>query len=282
MAIRSYLYAPGNRPDLMAKLGRSGAHAAILDLEDAVPTAEKGRARDLVAAFLRDGPPLPAFVRLNSGAAGLEDVAGLAAAGLSGVLVPKAEDAALLGEIGRALSALEARDGRLEGTAVVQPLIESVAGLYALDALACASPRVRRVAFGAGDFVRDLRALPTDARTETLYARQHIVARSRFLRLDAPVAHVFSRIRDLDGLHRACTEDRALGFGARSCIHPSQVATVNVAFGPTEAQVAHARTVLAAYERAKRDGRGSLLLDDGTFIDEAVALRAADTLDAAS
>ncbi len=270
MPIRSLLYAPGNRPDLMDKVARSGAHAAILDLEDAVPPAEKERARAIVGEWLAAGPPLPAFVRLNAGFVGLEDLSRLVLPGLSGVLVPKAEDPALIAAIDRALA------GRPD--VLIQPLIETVVGLYGLDALAAASPRVRRVSFGAGDFVRDLRAQATEARTETLYARQHIVARSRYLGLDAPVAHVFSRIRDLDGLRRACVEDRALGFGARSCIHPSQVAIINAAFGPTESDVAQARRIRSAYAEAKVAGRGSLLLEDGTFIDEAVDLRARDVL----
>lgn len=274
MVIRSLLYAPGNRPDLMGKVARSGAHAIILDLEDAVPPAEKQRACAIVSDYLQAGPPLPAFVRLNGDRAGLEDLSRLSLAGLSGVLVPKAEDPALIADIDRALA--DSPD------ILIQPLIETVAGLYGMDALAAASRRVRRVSFGAGDFVRDLRALTTEARTETLYARQHIVARSRYLQLDAPVAHVFSRIRDLDGLHRACIEDRALGFGARSCIHPTQVPVINAAFGPTEAEIAQAHKIRAAYAEAKAAGRGSLLLEDGTFIDEAVDLRAADVLKAAT
>ena len=282
MSIRSYLYAPGNRPDLMAKVARTGAHAIILDLEDAVPAAEKVGACATVSAFLQAGPSVPAFVRLNAGAAGLEDLARLEVQGLFGVLVPKAESPELLGEIDRVLSGREQQAGREPGSVIVQPLIESVMGLYGLDGLVRASPRIRRVAFGAGDFVRDLRAQPTEARTETLYARLRIVARSRFLQLEAPVAHVFARIRDLDGLRRACLEDRALGFQARSCIHPSQVAVVNAAFGPTEDELAHARTVLDAYAEATAAGRGSLLLEDGTFIDEAIAVHARDLLREAS
>ena len=275
MRIRSLLYAPGNRPDLMEKVGRSGADAVILDLEDAVPPAEKARACAIVGAYLKAGPPLAAFVRLNSGRAGLEDLARLSLTGVSGVLIPKADDPALLADIDRALTSADC-------DAAIQPLIETVAGLYGMDALAAASPRVRRVSFGAGDFTRDLRAQATEARTETLYARQHIVARSRYLGLDTPIAHVFSRIRDLNGLHRACVEDRALGFGARSCIHPSQVPVINAAFAPTDAEIDQAHRIRAAYAEAKAAGRGSLLLDDGTFIDEAVDLRAQDLLQAES
>jgi citrate lyase subunit beta / citryl-CoA lyase len=278
MPIRSYLYAPGNRADLLAKVATQGADAVICDLEDAVPRAEKVRACAMVSSFLDAGPPIPAFVRLNGGDAALQDLARLSVRGLFGVVVPKAEAAQQIRAIDQLLSEREQAAGCAPGSVIIQPLIESVVGLFGLDEIAGASSRIRRVGFGAGDYVRDIRTQVTEARTETLYARMHLVARCRFLRLEAPVAHVYSQIRNLDGLRRACTEDRALGFGARSCIHPTQVATVNAAFSPTADELAHARKVLSAYAEAMQAGRGSVLLDDGTFIDEAIALQAKDVL----
>ncbi len=282
MRLRSYLYAPGNRPDLLAKVACRGADAVILDLEDAVPAAEKARACEIVSAFLLAGPAVPAFVRINSGAAGLDDIARLDVRGLFGVVAAKTEGGGLVADIDKALAERERSAGRETGSVIIQPLIESVAGLFGLDEIAGASPRIRRVGFGAGDFVHDIGVPPSEARTETLYARMHLVARCRFLRLEPPVAHVFSRIRDLDGLRRACVEDRALGFQSRSCIHPSQVPVINAAFAPSAEEIGRAEAVLAAYADAVAAGRGSLLLDDGTFIDEAVALRAQDVLRLAS
>jgi len=278
MTIRSYLYAPGNRPDLLGKVLGKGADAVILDLEDAVPPAEKAKARGIVSDFLASMTGATLLVRLNGGADALADLDGLTVRGLHGVLLPKAEDAELIRAIDRLLAAREEAAAVPPGSVIVQPLIESVAGLYALDAMAAASPRIRRFAFGAGDFVRDLRAEPTPARVETLYARQHLVARSRFLRLEAPVAHVFMPVRDLDALRRACEEDRALGFHGRSCIHPAQVPIVNDVFQHGAEDIAWARTILAAYADAMREGRGALVLDDGTFVDEAIAARARDIL----
>ncbi|MBR1219364.1 CoA ester lyase [Bradyrhizobium sp. U87765 SZCCT0131] len=279
MAIRSYLYAPGNRPDLLAKVLGKGADAVILDLEDAVPPAEKAKARGIVSDFLAvSATEATLLVRLNGGADALADLAALTVRGLHGVLLPKAEDPELIRAVDRLLGAREAAAGVTPGSIIVQPLIESVAGLYGLDALAAASPRIRRFAFGAGDFVRDLRAEPTAARLETLYARQHLVARSRFLGLEAPVAHVFMPVNDLAALRHACEEDRALGFYGRSCIHPAQVPIVTDVFQPGAEALAQAEKILAAYADAMREGRGALVLDDGTFVDEAIAARARDVL----
>ncbi|MGE0717500.1 MAG: CoA ester lyase [Alphaproteobacteria bacterium] len=278
MLLRSYLYAPGNRPDLCAKAAAGAADAVIVDLEDAVPAAERPAARRATAGFIAGGPARPVFVRINPGAEGLADLAALPARGLDGIRIAKAEDPAFIAAVDGALAAMEADAGLPAGVVGIQPIVESVAGLFAMEALAAASARIRRFAFGAGDFVRDIRGEATSERSETFLARSMVVLRSRALGLEAPIAHVYTPIRDLDGLRRASAADRALGFYGRSCIHPTQVAVINAAFDRTEAEIAHARAVVAAYDAAVREGRGSLTLADGTFIDEAVAKRAADVI----
>ncbi|MFB9265097.1 HpcH/HpaI aldolase/citrate lyase family protein [Bradyrhizobium erythrophlei] len=282
MPIRSYLYVPGNRPDLLEKALGKGSDALVLDLEDAVPPAEKTRARHVVSEFLAVSPAAIVFVRLNGGAAALQDVAVLNARGLAGVLLPKAEEPDLIRRLDDQLTLLEAAADQTSGRILIQPLIETVAGLYGLDDLAAASARIKRFAFGAADFVRDMRAEPTPARVETLYARMRLVARSRLLRLEPPVAHVFTPINDSEALRQACFEDRALGFFGRSCIHPSQVSIVNAAFDSSAEDIARAQAILATYGKAAAEGRGALVLEDGTFVDEAVAARARETLSIAS
>lgn len=270
---RSYLYAPGNRADLLGKVLKQGADAVILDLEDAVPAGEKKAARRMTAEFIATLPAESSrsvFVRLNAHEAALEDASALPLARLGGLRLPKAEKPAII-------AALHQLIGDAEGVEI-HPIIESVAGLFALDELARASPRVRRFAFGAGDFVRDLRGDVTPERDETFLARAQLVLRSRFLGLDPPIAHVYTPIRDFAGLERACRADRALGFFGRSCIHPSQVAAINTAFtyGPQER--AHAERIVDAYRAAVERGRGAFTLEDGTFVDEAVMRRAARIL----
>lgn len=278
MLIRTYLYAPGNRPDLFAKALAGPSDAVILDLEDAVPAGEKAAARQTVAAFLDSAPAgKPIFVRLNAGNDGLADLAAFSGRGLHGVRLPKAESPDIVGAVAAALDGLERMGDRPAGAITIQPLLESVAGVFALPALAAASSRIRRFAFGAGDFVRDIGGEATADRSETFLARSMIVAQSRLAGLEAPVAHVFTPIRDLDGLRRACLGDRAIGFYGRSCIHPSQVPVVNAAFDRS-GDAAHSRRIIDAYAAAVAEGRGSLVMEDGTFVDEAVARRAEDVL----
>jgi citrate lyase subunit beta/citryl-CoA lyase len=275
----SYLYAPGNRGDLLRKALGSNAHAVICDLEDSVPAAEKAAARATVADFLQEARAgarwRDIYLRINAGADGLAELGELLGRqALTGVLLPKSEG----GEQIAAVSALlDAREGE-RSAMLIQPIIESAAGLFSLADQAKASRRVRRFSFGAADFLADLGAAPTADRTETLFARSLVVAQSRALGLNRPVAHVYGELSDDDGLRRACVEDRALGFGGRACIHPRQVPIVNAAFAPTEAELIRARAISEAYEQAAATGRGALRLDDGTFVDEAIVRAARDLL----
>ena len=61
---------------------------------------------------------------------------------------------------------------------------------------------------------------------------------------------------------------------------PPQVELVNRAFTPTEKEIAFARRVVAAFEKAEREGSSSIQLD-GYFIDYPIVYKAQRTLDAA-
>jgi len=271
--LRSYLYAPGNRADLLAKVASRGADAIVLDLEDAVPAAEKAAARAAVAALLRGrggAGATPVYVRINGGAAALEDLAELPLDRLDGVRLPKAEDPELVRAVDRALAAAEPGGRRV----VLHPLVESVQGLFRLDELAAASSRIERFIFGAGDYVLDVAGEATPERQETLFARSYLVARSRYLGLGAPIAHVYTPIADLEGLARACRVDRALGFFGRSCIHPSQVAVINDGFTFGAQDVERAKVMVDAYLASAEAGRGAVVAPNGMFVDEAGYKRA--------
>jgi citrate lyase subunit beta/citryl-CoA lyase len=274
--LRSYLYVPGNRGDLLAKVHTAGADAIVIDLEDAVPQAEKRLARGMTCSFLRGGPPVPVYVRINAGQAGLEDAAALPAT-VTGIRVPKADDP----ETVAGISAILDRAGEAAKAIVIHPLIESVRGFFQLDELAASSPRVERFIFGAGDFTYDMGGERTPERRETLYSRSQIVLRSRYLGLLPPIAHVFSPIADLDGLERASREDRALGFYGRSCIHPRQVPVINAVFAVSDSEIATANAIVDGYGTSAAAGYGAAVLKDGTFVDEAVAKRAQRLLDIA-
>lgn len=251
MSPRSYLFVPGDRPERFAKALASGADAVIVDLEDAVAPAAKDAARAALAGWLQGAGPATVSVRVN--AAGTPWHAGdlrLAAhPAVAAVVLPKAEDPAVLAAIGKPLL----------------PLIETAAGFDAVRALA-AVPGVQRLLFGSIDFQADLGIEGDD--DALLYFRSQLVLASRRANLEAPVDGVTTAFDDETAVANDTARARRLGFGAKLCIHPRQVAAVNRGFTPAEAELDWARRVLAAA------AAGGVVSVDGKMVDAPVLLRA--------
>jgi citrate lyase subunit beta/citryl-CoA lyase len=149
--------------------------------------------------------------------------------------------------------------------AFVVPLVESAKGVLNVDSIAGAA-RVQRIAFGTLDYALDL-DLPDDDRG-LLYPSCRIALASRAAALATPIAGVTLEIGDDDKLRTDLAFARACGFGAKLCIHPSQVATIHKAMLPIDSEIAWARRVVAAAAN-----RGAVQLD-GKMIDRPVIARA--------
>ena len=277
--IRSWLYAPGNNPKLLERVFAAGADAVILDLEDAVPSGEKARAREMVADAVRaragrDGPAV--FVRINHPDSGLaeDDVAAVVGSGLDGLRVPKVEAAVTARRVTEWVMQAEERADLPANRLPFVCGIETAHGVWnALD-VAGASSRVMALSFGAVDFVRDVGGLPTDEGLEMLYARSRLVLASRVAGIHPPVESVYPRIQDDAGLERSTRQARALGYFGRSTIHPRQVPIVNAVFTPTPEEIAQAREIVEAAAGAEATGSGAIQLPNGDFVDLPVVQRA--------
>ncbi|OLC55090.1 MAG: hypothetical protein AUH85_10250 [Chloroflexi bacterium 13_1_40CM_4_68_4] len=245
---------------------------AILDLEDGVPAAEKDNARRIVAAVLegtRDRAATRRFVRVSRPGSP-DHLADLAAIGhrADGVVLSKVERPEEVADLVR----------RLSEVAVIAA-IESARGLLAASAIATTSPAfLLGLMFGAEDFANDLGLPPglDAAAREMLYARSAIVVAAAASGVDAFDA-VWTDIADLDGLRRDAESARRLGFRGKSVIHPSHVAVVNEVFSPRPDELAWARRVVEAAQRAEREGRAAIALD-GQLVDPPVVARARRTL----
>jgi citrate lyase subunit beta/citryl-CoA lyase len=153
------------------------------------------------------------------------------------------------------------------------PMIESVAGLDAADALA-AGARVIRLAFGNLDFQADVGMAAGPDELELSAVRIALVLSSRRAGLAAPVDGVTVATQDSVQLERDAARGRRSGFGGKLCIHPSQVAAVNAAFSPSSAEIEWARRVVAASEAS---GAGVITVD-GRMVDAPVLRLAQRTL----
>lgn len=273
-ALRTLLFAPGNHPQRVAKVFSCGADAVILDLEDAVATAEKAAARATVVEALKRDRRCPAYVRVN--AADTEfcyrDLVSVVGPWLDGIVLPKVESADGLRGIEWLLRQLEREAGLTEPLDLL-PIVETGKGLAASAEIAAAGTRVQRLAFGAGDFTFDVDSIWSRNETELDYARSQIVTHSRAAGLAAPLDTVWVDLQDAEGLELSARIARSRGFGGKMCIHPAQVPVVNSVFTPSEADVTFAKKVVDAFDRAEAEGLAAIQVD-GKFIDYPIVYRA--------
>jgi citrate lyase subunit beta/citryl-CoA lyase len=278
--LRSFLFAPGNHARRVEKALSLDADAMILDLEDAVATAEKRATRDAVIAALTRPRRALLYVRVN--AVDTEfcygDFAAIVRPGLDGVILPKVESAAGLATADWLLAQLEREQGLMPRAIYLVPIIETARGLNQIDAILAAGTRVKRVAFGAGDFTLDVNMAWSRGEAELAYARAKIVTASRAAGIEAPFDTVWVDLADGEGLEASARTALGFGFQGKMCIHPNQIAVVNRVFTPSEMEIAFAERVVAAFARAEAEGSAAIQLD-GKFIDYPILYRAQRVLE---
>lgn len=266
---RTYLFVPGTRPERFGKALASGADCVVLDLEDAVAPADKSRARGAIAHWFAAASHTErsrVAVRINDAVSAQfdPDLRAMRDCGCHLLVLPKAE------EPGQVTAVTAAVPG-----ARVLALVESARGVASVDLIA-AAPGVARLLFGTLDFALDLALDIQDDAGGLAYAASRIAMASRIAGLPAPVAGVTPQIDDRERLLADLAQARRLGFGAKLCIHPTQVAPIHAALRPSEQALDWARRVLAA--DAASPGAASL---DGRMVDRPVVLQARRTLDLA-
>ena len=273
MRLRSLLFVPGDSERKFARAKDCGADALILDLEDSVAAAEKSAARARVAGLIEPGAKRSwtFIVRVNALDTGLtlDDLAAVVKPGLGALLIPKVNGAADLERVAHYLAALEAKAGMASGSvrlAIVAT--ETPNAMFALGSYAPAHPRLIALTWGAEDLSAALGATDNKepdgswtfpyqlARAQCLFAASAAEV--------APIDTIYADFRDSEGLERDCRRSRRDGFVGRLAIHPDQVATINRCYAPSEAEVAHARKIVAAFEA--NPGSGALGVD-GKMVD---------------
>ncbi len=273
--LRSFLFAPGNHPRKVEKVFSAGADVVILDLEDAVAVAEKESTRATVVAAMKAPRTALGYVRVNSFETRwcMGDLEAVIGPWLDGVVLPKAENAEQLRTVSERISECERRAGMKPGSLDLMPIVETARGIEAAGAIAAAGPRVRRLAFGGGDYTNDLDLTWTPEEHELAYARARLTHGSRIAGIEPPIDTVVIQVRDIERFRRSAANGRRMGFSGKLCIHPDQVPPCNEAFTPTRAEVEHARAVISAFQHAEARGSASIQLD-GHFIDYPIVYKA--------
>lgn len=273
MAVRSWLFVPGDSEKKLGKVAASGTDVVIVDLEDSVTPDNKARARDLAREWLQahrqqvTGRKFGRWVRINALDSRMwrDDLIAVLPGAPDGIMLPKSAGPESVQALGAELYELEQRSGVPANSTRILPLVsETAAAALTIPAyIAAPLPRLAGLTWGAEDLSaaigaarkRDAKGQWTDtfrfARTQTLLAA-HARGAMAIDTLHADFA-------DEKGLKRAAEESRADGFAGMLAIHPAQVPIINEAFTPSEEELAEARAIVAAF--ADNPSAGALQID---------------------
>ena len=278
--LRSLIFVPGNRPNMLERALNFDADIIMVDLEDSVPPGEKVAARDVAAEWIprlrKAGQRV--MVRANALDTGLtrDELAAVISPHLYGVSVGKTESAGDLREIEGIISPLEIGANLEAGHINLIPWIESARAIVNVNEMATALIRTVAIAFGAEDYTNDMGIQRTDDGEEVYHPRSAVAIAARaagIASLDSP----YVAFRNPEGLKKDARAARQMGYTGKFAIHPAQVETINQVFSPQPEDVAYARRVMEAWREAEANGRGSLSLDD-KMVDVPVVKRAQNLL----
>ena len=264
--MRSMLFAPGNKYELLQKFSKIEPDIAIIDLEDAVPNSEKQVARENLQKYAQeDKTAATTYVRVNALVSEHfeEDIRSMPPQ-IAGIVIPKVNDPS---DIERATQAIE----RNSVSAKILVGIETVKGLMSVqDIFGTAS--VFAAYFGAEDYIHDLGGLRTDGNDEVLFARTQIGISSRLFGVPV-VDQIVADFSDSERFMKEAQQAKSLGFTGKLCIHPSQVPLANQSFSSTPEEIQQAIELLKVYDEAVANGTASIVYN-GQMVDEALAKQA--------
>jgi citrate lyase subunit beta/citryl-CoA lyase len=265
MPLRSSLFVPAHRDNLIPKALATGADALIMDLEDACPPAEKanGRKRAVEAMESLEWGRAKATIRINGMDTDFwqEDLNAIVCKQLYLIRVPKTETAEQIRKIDAVLGYLEALRGIPQGSIKIAASLESPLGIInALD-IVNASARVAMMSGGTGlDYHALMQSDRRPDKMECFYA-QSVVLHVCHSTGVSPVTGMYPVVKDIEGLIKDSEWAKSMGYIGRSCIHPSHVEPINRVFSPKPEKLEWAKRVVEAIKEGRTKGYGEVTLD---------------------
>ena len=280
MAMRSWLFVPGDSEAKLGKVGAVGADVVVVDLEDAVASHAKANARQMAARWLTahgkhilSGAEMQRWVRINplDGHMWREDLAAVMPGRPHGVMVPKAAGPEQLRLLAAELYEYEQRNGIEPGSTSIVPLVSETAkaALSIASYAQAEAPRLSGLTWGAEDLSSAISATrkrtPDGEWTDLFRMVRSQVLLTAHARAIAAIDTLHADFRDLDGLKRIARDSYSDGFSGMMAIHPDQVAIINAAFQPSHAELEDARAIVDAF--AASPGAGTVQVD-GRMVDQ--------------
>lgn len=271
--IRSMLFVPGSKERWFNNIPKFEADTIILDLEDSVPVKLKEEARINVAKAIAPlaGQNQRIFVRINRGPYGfdIEDLGAVIQPELEGLVLPKINGPEDVDTLTSIVSEIEHKKKLEIGSTKFVATLETARSIYLayeiavkerVISLAGVSPK-------SGDVARSVGYQWTAEGLERIYIRSHVVLAARAANV-IPIGGLWQEVHDLDGLKKAASFNRQLGFSGEMIVHPSNVATINKVYSPSDEEIAHYKGLIETFEKALEEGAGAVLYE-GEHIDYA-------------
>ena len=279
--LRSLIFVPGNRSNMLEKAKDFKTDIVMVDLEDSVPPNEKFAARELASEWvdILSNHNQKVMVRVNSLDTGLtkDEITNIISPRLYGISLGKVTSR---WDIQSLDSMLVEAEGRLQipaGTIKIIPWIETAQSIMRLDDISKASNRIIAIAFGAEDYTNDMGVQRTDMGEEVAFPRSVVAIAARAANigaLDSP----FVSFKDHVNLKTDSIKARQLGYTGKFAIHPDQLEIINQTFSPSQEDIAYALAIVEGWNDAVEMGRGSFDLN-GKMVDVPVVKRAQNLLD---
>ena len=249
-ALRSLLFVPGNKENMLEKALGFTPDAFVPDMEDSVPNAEKENARNTIAGFLPRlaGTGVPVVPRVNSLDTGLarDDLAAVVGPHIDGISIGKIDEPEDIHTVSGLIGDLETAAGLDQGHIRIIPWLESAKAIVKCYDICSASPRIVGVAFGGEDFTHDMGIERLEDESDVAFARNQLCIAARaadVLAFDTP----YFRFKDDEGLRANSRAAKQYGFKGKFAIHPAQIEGINETFSPSAAEIEHARRVVTIF-----------------------------------
>ncbi|MDD4219503.1 MAG: aldolase/citrate lyase family protein [Bacilli bacterium] len=277
---RTMMFVPGNNPGMVKDAYIYKCDSIMFDLEDSVLLSEKDAARYLVYNSLRaiDYGNKELVVRINNprSECGIMDIKAMVASKIDVIRLPKTENVEDVLICESEIAKAEEQFNIEKGSIKMMAAIESAEGVLNAREIAKASKRLIAIAFGAEDYVTDLKTTRYEDGVELMFARSMILHAARAAKIDA-LDTVYSDLNNEEGLRKEVLLIKKLGFDGKSIINPRQIDPIVEIFTPTKKEIEKALEIMDAIEDAESKKSGVISLR-GKMIDMPIVLRAQRTI----
>ena len=268
---RSFIFCPGNKPEMIPKALSSGADMVCIDLEDAIIPEHKSTSRSkTIKAFEEITIPkgVETLIRINdvNSKDGLEDIDAILNSKntASGIMLPKIQNV-------EEITNLEKKIRESNKSLNLHVIIETNKGLENAWNIAQSCSLIKSLLFGGVDMSADLGC--NGDWFSLLYARSRVVHAAAGAGIDS-IDVPFLNLEDMEGMKKEAQKSKNLGFSGKGSIHPKQIEYLNIVFTPSEQEVLYANKVIKAFNEAS-DG---LVVVDGKLIEKPVLRTALKTV----